>query len=248
MRRDHLEDQGLNDATDDAGSNGTEAPDPGLLAKINSILKGQASPAAAHVRKLRAKHPHLPPSGILKKLEIELLITASAAGAAAGATSAAPGIGKAATAAITLGSPAVSLPAAIFYILAVAEVHQIPPADIEHRRKLALSILLEHGADSAIPKFAKRTGQHWTRKTLKAIPGSALKPINALVHQNFITKSGPTGTIVLDTVLPYVLGAAIGAGYSFATTSSVIAASRLAFGPPKPAFDDEVLEEGAAAD
>ncbi|MGO4230448.1 hypothetical protein AB4Y72_16490 [Arthrobacter sp. YAF34] len=227
---------------EDPSPNGAEAPDHALLEKINSILKGQASPAAAHVRKLRTKHPRLTPAAILKKLETELLITTSAAGAAAGATSAAPGIGKAAALAITLGGPAVSLPAAVFYILAVAEVYQIPPSDIEHRRKLALSILLEQGADSAIPNFAKKTSQHWTRKTLKAIPGSVLKPINGLFHPNFITKTGPTGTIVLKTVLPYALGAVIGAGFTFATTSSVIAATRLAFGPPKPFFDEDILE------
>lgn len=237
-----MEDPILSNAGDDASSNDAEAPNHVLLEKINSILKGQASPAAAYVRKLRAKHPRLAPAAILKRLERDLLITTSAAGAAAGATSAAPGIGKAAALAITLGGPAVSLPAAVFHILAVAEVHQIPPADIEHRRKLALSILLEQGADTAIPNFAKKTSQHWTRKTLKAIPGSVLKPINSLVHQNFITKTGSTGTIVLNTVLPYALGAVIGAGFSLATTSSVIVATRLAFGPPKPAFHEDVLD------
>lgn len=237
-----MEDPSRSNASDDSNLNDAEAPDQALLEKINSILQGQASPAAAYVRKLRAKHPRLTPSAILKKLGTELLITTSAAGAATGATAAAPGIGKAAARAITLGGPAVSLPAAVFYILAVAEVHQIPPADIEHRRKLALSILLEQGADRAIPDFARKTSQHWTGKTLSAIPGAVLKPINDRVHRNFITKTGPTGTIVLSTVLPYALGAAIGAGFSFATASTVIGATRLAFGPPKPAFDEDILD------
>lgn len=243
-----MDDQELNTAADDAGSEGTQAPDPALLTTINAILRGQAFSAAARVRKMRAKNPDLTPAAAIKKLNRKLLTTATTAGAASGAAGAAPGVGKAVNAAITLGGPAVSLPAALFYILAVAEVHQIPPADIEHRRKLALSILIQSSADSAMPGFAKKTGKHWTRKTLKAIHGSALKPINDLVHSRFITLTGPTGTIVLANVLPYALGAAIGASYSFATTSAVIGATRLAFGPPKAEFDDEVLEEGPVMD
>jgi hypothetical protein len=241
-------DQEPNRAADDAGSEGTQAPDPALLKKINSILSSQAFSAAAHVRKMRAKKPNLTPAAAIKKLNRQLLATSTAAGAASGAAGAAPGVGKAVNAAMTLGGHAVSLPAALFYILAVAEVHQVPPADIEHRRKLALSILIDNSATSAMPGFAKKTSRNWTRKTLDAIPGSALKPINNLVHKNFITKTGPTGTIVLEMVLPYALGAAIGATSSFATTSAVIGATRLAFGPPKAEFDDEVLEENPITD
>ncbi|WP_143054056.1 hypothetical protein [Arthrobacter sp. yr096] len=231
---------------DDTDAKGTHAIDPALIAKINSILMGQTSLAAAHVRKMRAKNPKLTPAAALKKLDRQLMATATAAGAASGAAGAAPEVGKAVSTAITLGGPAVSLPAAVFYILAVAEVHQIPLGDIEHRRTLVLSVVLEQGADSAIPKFAKRTGLHWTRKTLDAIPGSALKPFNNLIHPKFITKTGPTGTIVLNIVLPYALGAIVGASYSFATTSAVVGATKLAFGPPKAAFDDDMLEEDTA--
>ena len=234
--------------TADYGSEGTPTPDTAMLDKINSILSSQAFSAAAYVRKMRAKKPNLTPAAAIKKLNRQLLATSTAAGAATGAAGAAPGVGKAVNAAMILGGNVVSLPAARFYILAVAEVHQVPPTDIEHRRKLALSILMDSSVTSALPGFAKKTSKNWTRKALDAIPGSALKPINNLVYRNFITKAGPTGTIVLEVVLPYALGAAIGATFSFATTSAVIGATRLAYGPPKAEFDDEVLEESSTAD
>ncbi len=214
------------------------------MKKVESALKSQASPAAAHVRKMRAKNPRLTPAGILRKLDRQLLTTATTTGAVAGASAATPGIGEAATAALPLGGSAVSFPAAVFYILCVAEVHQIPVSDLEHRRKLALSILLAGGADTSIPRFAERTGRHWSRKTLKHIPALALKPLNNMFGDNFFTKVGDKqGIVVLAKVLPYAFGAALGGGYSFVTTSSVIGATRLAFGPPKAAFDDDVLEE-----
>lgn len=53
MRRNNLEDPRLSTANDDPNPNGAETSDHALLEKINSILKGQASPVAAHVRKLR---------------------------------------------------------------------------------------------------------------------------------------------------------------------------------------------------
>lgn len=246
----HVKDQELNGASDHAGSHAPEAPDQVLVKNLDAVLKSHTSPAAAYVRRMREKNPSLTPAGILKKLDRQLLASATSTGAALGAAAAAPGVGNAATAAISLGEPAVSLSAAVFYVLAVAEVHQIPAADIEHRRKLALSILIGGGADTAIPKVAKRTGQHWARKTLKRIPGDALKPLNNVFGNNFFTKVGDKqGIVVLAVVLPYVFGAAIGGGYSFVTTWSLIGASKLAFGKPKPEFDDvDVVEEAAAAD
>lgn len=188
---------------------GAKKPDgvaEALFWVVESALKAQAAPAASYVRGLRAKNPRLTPIGLVRKLDRQLLAAATSSGIAAGASAAAPGVGKTFTAAITIGSPAVSAQAAVFYILAMAEVHQIPAIDIEHRRKLALCVILGAGAETALPKFTLRTSRHWTRKTLKAIPGSALKPINNAFHQHFITKEGKTGTIVLAAVLPYVLG------------------------------------------
>lgn len=227
--------------------NASDTRDHALIGQVDSALKAQASPAVAYVQRMRNKTPNLTPANILGKLERQLLAVTTTSGAAVGATAAAPGVGKAATAALTVGEKAVSVPFAVFYILAVAEVHQIPPADIEHRRKLALSILLAQGSETAIPKVAKRTGQHWARKTMNAIPGSALKPINNVLGENFVTKYGDKeGIIVLAKVIPYAMGAAIGGGYSFVTTYAIIRASRLAFGKPKPAFDleDVVVDSG----
>lgn len=231
-----MEEQNANDTPSDGVKDSGSAVHE-FIGSVESALKGQASPAAAHVRRMRAKNPGLTPAGAVKKLERQLLATTTTSGVAVGATAAAPGVGDVVAAAFTLGGPAVSVSAAVFHILAVAEVHQMPMADIEHRRKLALSIFLEQGADTAIPKVAERTGQHLARKTLKAIPGSALKPFNDVLGRHFITKSGDKqGVIVLAKVLPYVMGAVIGGGYSFATAWSVILATRLAFGPPQPAF------------
>ncbi|MPY11176.1 hypothetical protein [Arthrobacter bussei] len=241
-----MEDEDLNGSESNAGSRSPGAPD-----EVDAFMRAQTSPAAAHIRRMRKKHPNLKPAGILKKLDRQLLASATSTGAALGASAAAPGVGKAAMAAISLGEPAVSLSAAVFYVLAVAEVHQLPAADIEHRRKLALAILVGGGANTAIPKVAERTGQHWARNTLKRIPGEALKPLNSVFGNNFFTKSGDKqGIVVLAVVLPYLFGATLGGGYSFVTTWSLIGTSKLAFGKPKPEFDDDgdVLEEASIDD
>ncbi len=244
-----MEDEELNGASGNAGSSSPEAPDRALAENLDTVLRAHSSPAAVYVRRIREKHPNLTPAGILRKLDRQLLASATSTGAALGASAAAPGVGKAATAAISLGEPAVSLSAAVFYVLAVAEVHQIPAADIEHRRKLALAIIVGGGADTAIPKVAKRTGQHWARRTLKRIPGDALRPLNNVFGNNFFTKAGDKqGIVVLAVVLPYIFGAALGGGYSFVTTWSLIATSKLAFGEPKPEFDDDALEEAPTVD
>jgi hypothetical protein len=84
---------------------------------------------------------------------------------------------------------------------------------------------------------------------LKAIPRSALQPLNKIFGPNTFTKFGDKqGKIVLAQILPYVMGGAIGGGYGFATAWPLIGASRRAFGPPKTAFDADDAGTGAYGD
>jgi hypothetical protein len=213
------------------------ASDHFLIRMVDAALTAQAPLAVSYVAKLRAGAKDLSPAHVLKQLERQLLAATTSSGAAVGGAAAAPGVGTAAALALTLGETAVSLQASVFYILAVAEVHQVRLAEVERRRTLVLAVLLGNGAEKAIHKVAERTGQHWARHTLDAIPAASLRQINKYIGRNFVTKYGTKqGIIVLGKVVPFGFGAVIGGGANFLVGRTIIEASRRAFGKPRTAF------------
>lgn len=234
--------------------NDIESPVPAddhlLVKMVNAALTAQAPLAAGHVRKMRAADPTLTPADVLKKLERQLLTATTSGGAAVGAAAAAPGVGTAFSIALTLGETAASLQASVLYILSVAEVHQVRLKDLERRRTLVFAILLGSGAEKTIHKVAGRTGKHWAKHTLNAIPGSSVRQLNKYIGVNFVTKFGTKqGIIVLGKVVPFGFGALIGGGANFMVARTIIGASRRAFGEPGAGFEYEsyVVDEEPGA-
>lgn len=148
-----------------------------LIRLVDTALGAQTPVAADYVARLRHKNPSVSPQDLLRQLDRQPLTASTTSGAAVGAAAAAPRVGTAVAAAMSLGEAAVSLQSAVFYVLALTEVHQIPLAELERRRTLVLAILLGSGSEKAIHAVAERTGQHWARQTLNAIPASSLKQI-----------------------------------------------------------------------
>lgn len=105
--------------------------------------------------------------------------------------------------------------------------------EIERRRTLLLGILVGGGSAETIGKIAERSGKHWAKNLVASVPVAQLKKINAVLGPNFVTKYGTRqGIIVHGRVVPFGIGAAIGAGANLLLAESAIRASRLAFGPP----------------
>ncbi|HEX8864703.1 MAG TPA: hypothetical protein VF821_03515 [Lentzea sp.] len=164
-------------------------------------------------------------------------------GAAVGGAAAAPGVGTGIALALSAGEALSSLELSTLYVLSVAEVHGVPLDEIERRRTLVLGILLGESGSKTIGKVAERTGQHWARQLVSAVPTATLKQINKVLGKNFITKYGTKqGIIVLGRAVPFGIGAAIGGAANATVATLAVRATRRAFGPAPESWP----EEGAA--
>jgi len=213
----------------EAGDQSPVAKQNAILAAIDAALETQAPVAAAFAERLRSKDPDASPQDILKKLEKRFLAMTTATGPTVGAGGIASGIGSGIGVA-PLGETAASLGAAVLYILAVAEVHQIEIRDIERKRTLVLAILLGRNADKIMGTVAGTAP--WTRAVVNSVPLSTIRQINTVLGAHFVTRYGTRqGVIVLSRVIPFGLGAAIGGGVNFAVRQAIVKSTRAAFGP-----------------
>lgn len=104
--------------------------------------------------------------------------------------------------------------------------------EVERKRTLIFTVLLG-GSAEIVRNVAGRTGKHWARRTLNAIPMSAIRSINKAIGVNFVTKYGTKrGLIVLGKVVPFGFGAVIGGGLNFVIGQTVVKATQRAFGEP----------------
>jgi hypothetical protein len=183
----------------------------------------------------RRHNPDATPAQVIRNLEGSYLSTLTRRGVAVGALSVAPGDGSGA--ALQQGAVLSMLELTTMFARSLAEVHGIPRNDLERRSILVMGITLGGSSSSVIPKVARLTGNHWGRELVDRVPGSTLKPINDVLGNNFITKYGTKGgVIVLGQVAPIVFGAVIGGGANAVLGWSVIQAFRRAFGPAPDAW------------
>ena len=223
--------------TDNSGFDTTGAEDPDqpqegrALRLLDRAIDLQQPLVAAHVRKLRERHPEKSANDICKTLERQYLAAVTGSGAAVGAAAAAPGVGTAASLAMSAGETVTSLEAAALFALSVAEVHGVHIADVERRRTLLLSLLLGDGGSTFVSKAAGRTGKHWGRLLVDAIPMTKINQVNRVLGGRFVTKYGTKqGILVLGRAAPFGLGAGIGAVGNAAVGWTVVKGVRRAFG------------------
>ncbi len=209
-----------------------------VMKLVDRALEFQAPLVRGHVARIRSRHPGVDSAAVITRLNTELRTATISSGAAVGGSAAAPGVGTgAALAALSAGEAVGFMNATALYVLAGAEVHGMALRDIERRRALLLAIMLGDAGAKSVAQVAERTGQHWAKGLVNAIPMSKIHTINKILGPNFVTKYGTTrGVLVLGRVVPFGVGAAIGGAANAVFSQGVIKASNVAFGPP-PASD-----------
>ncbi|MGQ0716757.1 MAG: DUF7662 domain-containing protein [Pseudonocardiales bacterium] len=182
-----------------------------LTDSIDRAIRVQHSVVANHVRRVHRRHPGATPAEIVAALEKKYVATVTGTGAAAGAVAAAPRARSAVARALTVAESAAFLEATALFTLAVAEVHGTPVHDIERRRMLLLAIVF-------------------------GVRGPGLTYSGKRVRRWLVTKYCTRRWILtISKILPFGIGAAIGAVSNRAYGRMVVAASRQVFGPVPPA-------------
>ncbi len=214
-----------------------------LVAGLDKALGIQQPVIAAHVRRIRERHPAASPRDVIALLEKQFLATVISTGAAAGGVAAAPIVGTAASMAVSVGETIGFLEASALFSLAVAEVHGVKLDDLERRRTLLLAVLLGDSGTKFVEKAAERTGKNWGRLLTDAIPTATITRINKVLGRWFITKYGTKqGIIVIGRLAPFGIGAGIGGAGNALFGRTVVTGARRAFGPPGE-WQDAVHEE-----
>ena len=205
---------------------------------LEKALTLQAPLTEKHVARLRRNRPEATPREIVRRLNAELRAATISAGVGVGAVAAAPAVGTGVALALSGAEVVVSLDATVLYILARAEVQGITIEDIERRRTLVMAVMLGDAGAKSVGKVAERTGQHWARQLVRAIPNSKILAVNKVLGRNFVTKYGTKqGILVLGRVIPFGIGAVIGGTANAIFSQGIITASNRAFGPPSHSWE-----------
>ncbi|GAA2511216.1 hypothetical protein GCM10010406_54430 [Streptomyces thermolineatus] len=196
---------------------------------LDKALVAQQPLARKNVERLRRVHPDDTPQELIRRLDRYYLAGITVSGGASGAAGIVPGAGIP----TALADVTVFTEASVLYTLSLAEVHSLHPEDFERRKLLVLTVLLGDRAVRALDKVIGRTGPHWARRIVNAIPMSAINRANKVLGPRFITKYGTKqGVLVLSKQVPLGLGAAIGAGGNHVLGRLTIKSARAVFGQP----------------
>lgn len=220
----------------DPGQARAAEPDGGagqrILDLVDRAIGAQTPLVRRNIARARQRQPDATPADVIRTLERMYVSALAGTGAAVGASAAAPGVGTGVALALSAGEAVSSLELSALFALSLAEVHGVPIDELERRRTIVMGIMLGGGGSATITKVAERTGQHWARQIVAAVPTTTLKQINKVLGRHFITKYGTKqGIIVLGRVAPFGIGALIGGGANAALAALAVRAGRRAFGP-----------------
>lgn len=204
---------------------------------VEKAIGIQHSAVAGYVQRLRRTRPAATPAELIATLEKQYLAAVTGTGAAMGGVAAAPGAGTGLAIALSAGETAVFLETTALFTLAVAEVHAVPVDDAERRRDVVLTVVLGDGGTMLVEKATGRTGERWAKLLTDLVPMSSISAINkALCHWFMSQYPRNHGAMVLAKILPFGIGAGIGAAGNHAFGRMVVNASRRVFGPPPASF------------
>ena len=194
---------------------------------LEKALVAQMPVARNNVERLRRVHPHARPKDIIRRLDKYYLTAVTTSGAASGAAAVVPGVGVP----TALADVLVFTEASVLYVLSLAEVHGVHPADVERRKLLVLTVLLGDSAVGALDKMVGRTGPYWARRIVSSIPMTAINRANKLLGPRFITKYGTKqGVLVLGKQVPFGIGMLLGGGGNHLLGRLTVASARKIFG------------------
>jgi hypothetical protein len=208
---------------------------------LNSAVRVNSDVARNHLRRVLRQHPDRTPAEALAALDRLFLSTVTASGGAVGAVAAAPGVGTGAALAVSTAEVAGFVEATALYSLSVAEIYGLPIQDVERRKTILFAVLIGESATNTINQVAGRTGAKWGAAVTKQIPMRTIRAINSVLGRNVVTKWGTKqGIIVLGRLIPFGIGAAIGAGGGALSGMVVVKAVHRAYGPPPGTFASHI--------
>jgi hypothetical protein len=215
---------------------------------LDRALSIQQPVVVAYLNRTRRRRPDASPAELVTMLERRYLAAVVSAGAASGGAAALPGAGTAASLAGGAAEIAAFVSTTAMFVLALAEVYDIPTDDPQVRRALVLTVMLGELGEAALAG-GEIEGKHWARVLGKSASKDTTKTLNARITHLLIARFGAKqGVLAAGRALPFGIGAGVGAAGNAALGRAVVGSARRAFGPPPIRFPARVIDVDAGAD
>ncbi|MGO3180892.1 MAG: hypothetical protein ACTIJR_15270, partial [Brevibacterium linens] len=226
---------------------------PRAQSMLSRLLSVQRPVALAYVRSLRRRHPDATPEELIKIIRRHYLTLTTSGGAAVGATAAVPGLGTTAALGVAGVETAGFLEGTALFAQAISEIHGLPVADAKRANALVLGLMLGKDGKNLVQKFSKQNGGvesmfgSWGATVTKQLPAPLVDLLVRKLRKTFIRKFATrAGGSLVGRLLPFGVGAVIGAIVNGQMARKVAAESMEAFGAAPTIFPIETDPEYVA--
>lgn len=226
---------------------------PRTQSMLSKLLSVQRPVALAYVRSLRRKHPEASPEELIAIIRRHYLTLTTSGGAAVGATAAIPGLGTTAALGVAAAETAGFLEATALYAQSISEIHGLPVKDVNRANALVLGLMLGKDGKNLVKRFSKdNTGAesllgNWGSVVTKQLPAPVVDLLLRKLRKTFIRKFATrAGGSLVGRLLPFGIGAVIGAVVNGQMARKVASESETAFGQAPTIFPLETDPEFVA--
>lgn len=208
----------------------------GVLPSVDRLVESRYDAAAALVARLRAEHPDLTDDQLVERIVRRFSRELGVVAAMSGGAAAVPGAGTAA-AVLTAGADvAYSVSRLGEMVLAIGIAYGHDAASFEERKAWVLAVLsMSRGAVAGLDGLAAKIGAEGGAAALVSLTGAQLESINSKLAAKVVAKLSTDAAVSrLGRVLPFGIGAGVGAAGSIAIARSVARQARRFFRPNDP--------------
>lgn len=190
---------------------------------IDTLVSARYEPAVAVVDRLREGQPDATARQLADSLISRYRKELTTVGAAAGGAAAMPGVGTAASFAASGADVGWTVSRLGELVLSIGAAYGYSADEVEERRTWVLAVLgMATGAASGMNGVAAQVGQKGGVKLVKAIPMSQITRLNRELGGRIIVKFGTKqGAVRLGRLIPFGVGAGIGAGGNLLLVNAV---------------------------
>ncbi len=227
---------------------GSKALEHSVLPLVDRVVEQRSVHAAEQVSRLRAEFPDDTPEELANRLIRRCAREMSIAGAVSGGAAAAPVAGMAVAAASAGVDSAYSMNRLGELIMGIGEIYGHGIDSHDERRAAVLAVIgLVDGAAVGMSGLAAKAGARGGARVLSKVPSPAAGAVSGGVARRTVSKLGAkSGPWSLAALVPYGIGAGVGAAGNGLLARAVGKAAKQYFASSDPSTDRrEVLLEDA---
>lgn len=239
------------------------AKSQGFQAQMFKAIAVQRPVVMEYLRSVRRDKPDASPADVLKELDNRYVASVTLASSGVGASAMIPGVGIPVALGLGVADLLFFYETSALYVLAVAEMHDIPVTDAERAQPLVLGMLLGQRSQSQVSKIVmsaagvgavdqarakaagavgKKIPNGWGEVLTQHLPESSLAPLTLVLGRESAKAGGKVAAGTFGKAIPFGIGAVIGGVGSFTFGRDVVKASHLAF-PERPTAFPEWLND-----